>query len=100
MVFISYVNILFSNSFCIDKVFSLVSIQGVGWRERGGDGNEGGSVFVKGFHFLLGGGVLYSFGCRVSEVRTVSGNGGHSGDEAGEGLWVLAAHLTSLLTGL
>lgn len=55
MVFISYVNILFSNSFCIDKVFSLVSIQGVGWRERGGNGNEGGSVLLRGFIFCFRG---------------------------------------------
>lgn len=42
-----------------------MSIQGVGWRERGGDGNEGGSVLLRDFIFCLGG-VLYGFGCRVS----------------------------------
>lgn len=39
----------------------------LGWREWGGDGNEGGrSVSVLGFHFPFGGTVSYGFGCRVS----------------------------------
>lgn len=76
-----------------------MSIQGVGWRERGGDGNEGGSVLLMDFIFCFGGGSFVRLWLQ-GVWRTVSGNGGHSGDEAGEGLWVLAAHLTSLLTGL
>lgn len=75
-----------------------MSIQGVGWRERGGDGNEGGSVLLRGLIFCFGGSFVRLWLQGV--WRAVSGSGGHSGEEAGEGLWVLAAHLTSLLTGL
>ena len=32
-----------------------MSIQGVGWRESGGDGNEGGSVLLMDFIFCFGG---------------------------------------------
>lgn len=38
----------------------------LGWREWGGDGNEGRKVFCYGFSFSIGGIVSYGFCFRVS----------------------------------